>query len=429
MSRGKAHRRGWLGRFIRRCMRFRPWAIRRTPPRRARAPIDHVIILDGTMSSLEEGLETNAGTLYKLLNEAANGGRLSLYYEAGVQWQSWRSLREVITGRGINRKIRRAYGVLASRYRPGDRIFLFGYSRGAFAARSLAGMIDRVGLLRAEHATPRNIRQLWRHYRNDPHSPAARAFAAAHCHREVTIEMIGVWDTVKSLGLRLPFLWRLSERRHAFHSHHLGHSVRHGYHALALDETRQAFAPVLWEYPEGWPGTVEQMWFRGSHADVGGHLGGFEAARPLANIPLVWMLEKAEGLGLPLPAGWHARFPCDPMAEMLGCWRGWGKIFLLRCRRQPGQDRSERIHPSVHLSVPNRRRAGAPAACAEGGAAERLPWSFLRVSFAGRKDDDTGRRHCRGETGRGGGMAAEGGRGGALAGGLPGKGTGGDPGG
>src|SRR5690606_38005837 len=117
---------------------------------------------------------------------------------------SWMSARDVIEGRGINRQIRRAYGVLASRFRPGDRIFLFGYSRGAYAVRSLAGVIDRMGLLRAEHAVERNVLQVYRHYRSYAPGAAAEAFRDRYCHADVPIEMTGVWDTVKALGLRAP---------------------------------------------------------------------------------------------------------------------------------------------------------------------------------------------------------------------------------
>lgn len=157
--------------------------------------------------------------------------------------------------------------------------------------------------------------------------------------------MVGVWDTVKALGVPLPLLW--SRSPHAFHSHALGHSIRHGFHALALHETRLAYAPELWECPPDRAGTVEQVWFNGAHGDVGGQLGGFHAARPLANIPLVWMLERAESCGLPLPAGWHGRFPCDADAPHVGTWRGWKRMFILRRRRRVGRDLSERLHPSV----------------------------------------------------------------------------------
>ena len=303
------------------------------------------------MSSLQPGQETNAGLTFRLLREGGSRARLSLYYEPGIQWTSWTQAQDVIQGRGMNRQIRRAYGFLASHYRPGDRIYLFGYSRGAYAVRSLAGVIDRVGLIRAGQATERNVTLAYRHYQTAPDAPAARAFAAAFCHDEVHIEMVGVWDTVKALGLRLPLLWKLTEARHAFHTPHLGRSVRHGFHALALNETRAAFAPVLWTSPPDWTGNVEQVWFRGAHGDIGGQLGGFGAARPLSNIPLVWMLDRAEACGLPLPPRWRARFPCDPTAPMSGTLRGAGKLFLLRGRRPIGQDRSEHIHPSVSVPV------------------------------------------------------------------------------
>lgn len=311
-----------------------------------------MIILDGTLSSLESGHETNVGLIYRLLAEGGPRVHRTLYYEAGLQWEGWRNFPALARGNGINRQIRRAYGFLASHYREGDRIFLLGYSRGAFAVRSLAGVIDRVGLLRREDATERAVLQAWRHYKGDPDSPAARAFAARFCHPTAPIQMVGVFDTVKALGLRLPMLWLVLERDHRFHSAELGKSIRHGFHALALDETRDVFAPVLWFCPPDWEGNVEQVWFRGAHGDIGGQLGGFDAARPLANIPLVWMLDRAEAAGLVLPAGWRDRFPCDPAAPMVGTWRSWGKLFLKRQRRRPGTDRSESLHPTVMQTPP-----------------------------------------------------------------------------
>ena len=315
------------------------------PRQISRGPQTHVIILDGTMSSLSPGEESNAGLTYRLLREMGAGA--SVYYEAGVQWDHWMQAKDVAMGRGINRQIRRAYGWLATRYHPGDRIFFFGYSRGAYAVRSLAGVIDQVGLLKAEHATERNIMQAYRHYQCQAGGRAQVAFSGAYCHDAVDIEMVGVWDTVKALGVRLPVAWWWSEGEHAFHSHQLGKSIRHGFQALAMDETRSVFQPVLWDCAAGCEGRVEQVWFRGAHGDIGGQLGGFEAARPLANIPFVWMMERAEACGLGLPNGWRARFPCDPNAPSVGTWRGIGKLFLLRARRKIGLDSSERVHPSA----------------------------------------------------------------------------------
>lgn len=319
---------------------------RQTPRSDAREAQTHVIILDGTMSSLDEGLETNAGRTYKLLCEAEP--ELSLYYEAGVQWRGLRSAPDVMMGRGINRQIRRAYGFLASRYRPGDRVFFLGYSRGAFAVRSLAGVIDRVGLLKSEHADKQNIEEIYRIYQENQQSEAVDRFVKDNCHSEAPIEMVGVWDTVKALGIGLPVLRRWSAPKHAFHNHDLGRSIRHGFQALARDETRVPYEPVLWSCPDDWNGRIEQVWFPGTHGDVGGQLGGFEVARPLANIPLVWMLERMESCGLALPEGWRARYEQNPHAPSVSTWRGFGKLFLVRKRRKYADDTCERLHHSVY---------------------------------------------------------------------------------
>tara|TARA_R110002110_G_scaffold52698_12_gene153008 strand:+ start:653 stop:1675 length:1023 start_codon:yes stop_codon:yes gene_type:complete len=315
------------------------------PIETGRRPVIHVIILDGTLSSLVPLCQTNAARTYSLLREL--GAPLSIYYQPGLQWTDWRSAVHVTTGKGINRQIRRAYSYLATNYRPGDRIFLFGYSRGAYAVRSLAGVIDMVGLLQAHNATERNIVAAYRHYETAPDTAGALAFSALYCHANVEIDMVGVWDTVKSLGINAPVLWRWSERSHAFHNHDLGNHIKNGFHALAHDETRVAFSPVLWTCDGGFDGRVEQMWFPGAHGDVGGQLGGFEAARPLANIPLVWMLKRAQDCGLPLPEGWQDRYPQDPLAPARGTWRGHGRMLMSRKKRKIGLDPSEKLHDSI----------------------------------------------------------------------------------
>ena len=156
--------------------------------------------------------------------------------------------------------------------------------------------------------------------------------------------MVGVWDTVKALGIPFPLLWRLAPKPTDFHNHALGDATRNGFQALALDETRTAFRPILWDTRPGWPGRLEQAWFRGAHGDVGGQIGDFQAARPLANIPLVWMLDNAERCGLPLPPDWRSRIPCDAAAPSLGdrhC-----PVFPLS-QTPPAALRSLGIHPPL----------------------------------------------------------------------------------
>ncbi|WP_415182793.1 DUF2235 domain-containing protein [Phaeovulum sp.] len=315
------------------------------PARIQRDPVDHVVLLDGTMGSLRPHEQTSIGLIYQMLRRS--NPRASVYYGKGLQWQEWRQLSDVMLGWGVDRQILRAYGWLASRYRPGDRIFLLGYSRGGFAARSLAGVIDRVGLVRADVATERNIRLAWRYYEATVQRPAAAAFHRRFCHPTTPVEMIGVFDSVMALGLQLPFLWLISEPRYRFHDHHLGNCVKRGYQALALNENRSVLEPLIWDCRESGASRVEQVWFRGSHGDIGGQLGKQESARPLANIPLVWMLECAEGCNLSLPENWRDDFPTDPAAPSVGSWRGWGKMFVLRAPRVVGRDPSERIHESA----------------------------------------------------------------------------------
>ncbi|WP_052068465.1 MULTISPECIES: DUF2235 domain-containing protein [Thalassobacter] len=331
--------------------RLRGWLKTRHAPS-AEGPPEaqiHVVLLDGTMSSLTPGLETNVARIWRLLQEVPG---LCLYYEPGIQWRGWRRGHEVMAGVGINRQIKRAYGFLAERYHPGDQIYFVGYSRGAYGVRALAGLINRIGLLRADAVNHGRLEEVYDLYRHRPDSAEARAFAAEHCVPKVQIDAVCVFDTVRALGIRWPLVWRFAPAVHEFHSNVLGRSVRRGFHALAMDETRLAYAPQLWEVPEHRLDDVKQVWFRGSHGDVGGHIGEFAPARGLGNVPLVWMLEQMEATGLPLPAQWARRFPQDATAPSAGSTRGFGKFFLARRRRVLGRDPSEVVHPSAEASLP-----------------------------------------------------------------------------
>ena len=314
-----------------------------------RFPLTHVIIIDGTMSALLPGLETNAGQAYKLI-KGGMAKHTVLHYFPGIQLQSDKVLSScwnIITGNGINLQIKRAYGALASRYQVGDHIILIGYSRGAFAVRSLAGIIDSMGLLKNVHATERNVITAFRYYKNGTQSKVARVFQKEKCHLVAKITAIGVWDTVKALGLPLPFIWRFFNSKHQFHNDQISKSVGHGFHALALDETRLAYKPVLWTAPVNWQGTLEQRWFRGNHGDIGGQISGFPMSRPLANIPFVWIMDRLEDAGLQLKPDWRDEYPQDISAPSTASW--WKeKLFTLsRAQREIGSNPSELIHGSV----------------------------------------------------------------------------------
>ena len=307
-----------------------------------------IFVSDGTLTSLAEGEQSNAGLLWKMLREVGPRAGQLADYDPGVQGKGWfRRWFNAATGNGLSVSVCQGYSFLTSRYRPGDRIMLFGYSRGAYAVRSLAGLIDSVGLVCAEHATERRIRRAYRFYETGLDSNARLAFSARFCHENPAIEFLGVWDTVKALGLPFPVLSRLAPMATEFHNHRLGRNVLNAMQALAIDEDRTAFRPVLWQHKADRKGRLEQVWFAGSHGDVGGQIAGYPAARGLSNVTLGWMLERAEACGLMLPEGWRERHPLDPGAPAMGPRRGIGRLFLIRRPRVIGTAACEAIHPSV----------------------------------------------------------------------------------
>lgn len=318
-----------------------------------RPPLTHVILIDGTFASLEPGSRSSIGRIYAALSGwwGPLPERVRVRYTPGLQWERLRTVPELVIGAELEDRIRAAYGWLARTWQPGDKLFLFGYSRGAFAVRSLAGMIGQIGLIRPAQATDQLIRQAWHYYQQGGDADEMAGFRDRNCHKSAVIRMVGVFDTVMALGIRLPVLWMLTEPRYRYHDQHLGPHVQLGVQALALDETRASFHPILWTGDAN-ETRLRQMWFRGCHPDIGGQLSGAEYARPLANIPLVWMLGQAENAGLPLPQDWRDQLPCDPTAPSVGSWRGWGKAFLARAPRVVGSEPSEQLHASVPRPYP-----------------------------------------------------------------------------
>jgi uncharacterized protein (DUF2235 family) len=211
----------------------------------------------------------------------------------GLKAESW---FEGATGFGIDENIRSAYMFIAQNYVPGDELFLFGFSRGAFTARSLAGFISACGILKRQRLG--DLRRAWDYYRSPgPHSQEAfQSSAKTESHTGARIKFLGVWDTVGALGIPGHLLAAENEKRYAFHDTSPCPNIAHACHALAIDEHRDQFVPTLWTGAAPQDVFVEQVWFAGAHSDVG---GGY-ATRTLADIPLVWMARKAEADGLAL---------------------------------------------------------------------------------------------------------------------------------
>jgi glutathione S-transferase len=216
-------------------------------------------------------------------------------------------------GAGLIRRVVRGYTFVCRNYEPGDRIYIVGFSRGAYTARALGGMIAKAGLMDygklgypgKEQAYEHGI-YVWAFYRqkraqkkkrvpglldlwNDIVSEG-RVCGEEQMITDVPIEAIGVWDTVGALGI--PVYDKRDRRMDLFEFADLDLSpvVKQGFHAMAIDDYRRDFTPTPWNPREG----IRQVWFIGAHADVG---GGYEE-RELSDITLAWMMGGLGGAGV-----------------------------------------------------------------------------------------------------------------------------------
>lgn len=267
-----------------------------------------VVCCDGTWNRPDEHVDgiaapTNVAKIALAVSRSGDDGiNQCLYYQRGVGTRRLEHHLGGAFGFGLSRNVRDAYRFLVDNYEIGDEIFLFGFSRGAYTARSTAGLIRNCGILRGDHAG--RIREAYalyrsRNHRLEPSTIESRLFRRMYAHEDVTpIRFVGVWDTVGALGIpidaiRLPVV----ERFWGFHDTALSRSVVSAYQALAIDEQRGPFRPTLWtQHPEATGQVLEQVWFAGVHKDVG---GGY-ANPALSEIALLWMAERARGCGLSL---------------------------------------------------------------------------------------------------------------------------------
>ena len=264
-----------------------------------------VVCCDGTWNRpdhLDQGVAapTNVAKFALALADQDDAGNPQVvHYQAGVGTRRRERLLGGGFGVGLSRNVQECYRFLVDNYEPGDKLYLLGFSRGAFTARSTVGLVRNCGILRPEHRM--RITEAYGLYRSpdkdsEPSSIAAELFRRSYSYGETYVDFVGVWDTVGALGIPIDgFRPPLLSRQWTFHDTKLSRYVLNAYHAIAIDERRRPFRPTLWvDQGDAEDQTLEQVWFAGVHCDVG---GGYRDPG-LSEIPLLWMTEKARGCGL-----------------------------------------------------------------------------------------------------------------------------------
>ncbi len=281
-----------------------------------------IVCADGTWNSPDDEengqpTPTNVVKFHGAIADSSKELTQKKYYHSGVGTEGG-FLKKAVgggTGKGLDENIQSGYMWLATNYAEGDRIYLFGFSRGAYTVRSLAGMIGVCGLLDLSDPdlSPKErwkrVGQVFATYRDRkktlPKSADYAYYGEAVDGEDkpvVPIHFIGVWDTVGALGipddLGLLNLLFDDPKDHRFHDTALSDKVLHARHALAMDERRGSFAPTLWSNEKDHK-DMRQIWFPGVHSDIG---GGYSETE-LSDLALGWMIEEAEAEGLVFRSG------------------------------------------------------------------------------------------------------------------------------
>lgn len=257
-----------------------------------------ILCCDGTWNRPRGGADsTNVWKLRRALEPVGPDGRVQrAHYQQGVGTSRFHRLSGGVFGWGLGANVREAYRWLVENYEAGDEIFLFGFSRGAYTARSVAGMVRNCGILRPDAtATVADAYALYRSPAKTAHPEHehARTFRQTQSV-ETPIAFLGVWDSVGRLGVpcrAVPVLRGWAERKWGFHKVTLGSHVEIAVQALAIDELRGPFTPSLWSPAKEPPAEqiLEQVWFAGSHSNIGGGYAECE----LSDLTLKWMMDRA----------------------------------------------------------------------------------------------------------------------------------------
>ncbi|CCX15030.1 Similar to Uncharacterized protein YEL023C; acc. no. P39992 [Pyronema omphalodes CBS 100304] len=267
-----------------------------------------ILCCDGTWQDSDGGViedPTNITRIVRALkSQAADGTHQIVYYQSGVGTGG--TVDRLVgggTGQGLSEHVREGYGFISHNYHPGDTIHLFGFSRGAYTARSICGLICRLGVLTKRGMDDfYNIYQAYisgrlrdQAYLDELQTREKGALVIPN----VEVTTIGCFDTVGSLGiptLPIPFFGRalsgvVNAKKYLFHDTDLSPKVLHAFHALALDEKRAPFTPALWyKAPDNTTTELRQCWFPGVHTNVGGGYPDQE----IADMTLAWMIERTK---------------------------------------------------------------------------------------------------------------------------------------
>jgi len=331
-----------------------------------------VLCLDGTWNTADSQEITNIVRIRDLIapkvkrpagaeERSAGTEDQRIYYHTGVG--TGLSTRDKIiggsTGSGLGHNVRSAYKYVSQHYEDGVEIYLFGFSRGAFTARSQAAYIGASGLLKADCCSRENEERAWRYYRTPPDErfPSEQEALKKLSHANVRIRLLGVFDTVGALGVPLGLFGNLNRRRFQFHDVTLGSNIDFAFHALAIDEKRGPFKPSLWQLPSHQDFEyVEQVWFPGVHSNIG---GSYEN-RGLSDRALFWMISRIEKhkVGLTFFADWQDAVSPDVDGKLYESrtaaylWSRYRPMLRVINQRPPQQPGGARIASLPRYAIP-----------------------------------------------------------------------------
>jgi uncharacterized protein (DUF2235 family) len=313
-----------------------------------------IVCSDGTWGTAEGAVggifrPTNVVKIEQaILASAPDGTPQAGFYDAGVGTGNLVDMVSGgILGLGLSQNVEDAYRFLAQNYSEDDEIYLFGFSRGAYTVRSVAGFIRKCGLLKkAELGHLAEAFALYRRRDDTADTPDAKDFRERYSRPPLRIKFIGVWDTVGALGIPVDLPLRfLTIGCYQFHDVALSRSVDFAYHAVAIDERRAPFEPTLWEqHSEPGKQVMEQKWFVGDHMDV----GGGHRSEALSDVALLWLIERAQATGLAFDGDALSALRPDPLGTLHDSREFPFNLLPEHIRPIGVKERgNEKLHPSV----------------------------------------------------------------------------------